>query len=240
MVTNYLAGHFFFSITDVVFFHFFLNRHHHTSSHINTRQHAHTVQTHHTLKHLSISSPETSPLHSKWHEACTGILRQLIVSCMMRTCPPNSVPRYMHSGPKGKAGQCVLRESPTGRVIIVIVAESVERECREREDKRGKREEKRGEEKGRRTGRKKRERESKKEEKEQERQRRRKTHPCVRSKRLRVCGQDASVCTGKTPACSTSDPPPMRSQSEEQDFDARLGSKTWEQSREASFAPTAS
>ena len=29
----------------------------------------------------------------------------------------------------------------------------------------------------------------------------RKTPPCVDSKRLRVCVQDASVCTGKTPAC---------------------------------------
>ena len=29
----------------------------------------------------------------------------------------------------------------------------------------------------------------------------RKTCPCVDSKRLRVCVQDASVCTGKTPAC---------------------------------------
>ena len=32
----------------------------------------------------------------------------------------------------------------------------------------------------------------------------RKTPPCVDSKRLRVCVQDASVCTGKTPACPTS------------------------------------
>ena len=30
----------------------------------------------------------------------------------------------------------------------------------------------------------------------------RKTSPCVDSKRLRVCVQDASVCTGKTPACA--------------------------------------
>ena len=29
----------------------------------------------------------------------------------------------------------------------------------------------------------------------------RKTHPCVDSKRLRVCVQDASVCTQKTSAC---------------------------------------
>ena len=38
---------------------------------------------------------------------------------------------------------------------------------------------------------------------EQERQGRRNTLPCVDSKHLRVCVQDASVCTGKTPACPT-------------------------------------
>ena len=36
----------------------------------------------------------------------------------------------------------------------------------------------------------------------------RKTPPCVDSKCLRVCVQDASVCTGKTPACV---PSPARS-----------------------------
>ena len=41
----------------------------------------------------------------------------------------------MHSGPKGKSEPCVHRESPTGRVIIVFVAER-----EKREDKRGKRE----------------------------------------------------------------------------------------------------
>ena len=29
----------------------------------------------------------------------------------------------------------------------------------------------------------------------------RKNSPCVDSKRIRVCVQDASVCAGKTPAC---------------------------------------
>ena len=57
-----------------------------------------------------------------------------VVSCVMRTCSPDSEPRYMHSGPKGKSEPCVHRESPTGRVIIVIVAEREEREDkRERE-----------------------------------------------------------------------------------------------------------
>ena len=47
----------------------------HTTSHISTYQHAqtHTAQTHHTsFEHLSTSSTETYPLHSKWHDACTG------------------------------------------------------------------------------------------------------------------------------------------------------------------------
>ena len=42
--------------------------------------------THHTsFEHfsISISGTDTGPLHSKWHEACTGIPRN--VSCMMRT-----------------------------------------------------------------------------------------------------------------------------------------------------------
>ena len=68
---------------------------------------------------------------------------------------------------------CTQRE-PTGRVIIVIVAEREER----RQERRKRREEKRE-------------------------KRRRKTPPCIDSKRLRVCVQDASVCTRKTPAYST-------------------------------------
>ena len=48
-----------------------------TTTHCIKYQHAqtHTAQTHHTsFEHLSISSASTRPLHSKWHEACTGIL----------------------------------------------------------------------------------------------------------------------------------------------------------------------
>ena len=181
MGINSFAGHF-FEITDVVFF-LFLNRHHRTTSQNNTRQHAHSTDSSHfkTLLHLPHRNKPTSfqvarglHLHSK---------TRTVVSCMMRTCSPSSVPRYMHSFPKGKAGPCVLRESPTGRVIIVIVAEREEREDKREREKRKK--------------------DIQKEEREQERQRRRKTHPCVRSKRLRVCGQDVSVCSRKTPACST-------------------------------------
>ena len=112
---------------------------------------------------------------------------------MTRTCSPNSVPRYMHSGPKVKAGPCVLRESPTGRVIIVIVAERKREKTREGRERR--REDRRRERK--------KDRQEEEREIEHERQRRRKTPACVRSKRLRVCGQDVSVCIRKTPACST-------------------------------------
>ena len=92
----------------------------------------------------------------------------------MRTCSPDSEPRYMHSGPKGKSEPCVHRESPTGRVIIVIVAE--------REDKRGKRErEKRREER----------RGEEKEGQTERRERARKTEKA----------ENPSVCAFKTPPC---------------------------------------
>ena len=80
---------------------------------------------------------------------------------------------------------CTQRET-TGRVIIVNVAEREDKREESRERDKRREEERRGEEEKRR---------------EQEKQRRRKTPPCVDSKRLRVCVQDASVCTGKTPAC---------------------------------------
>ena len=88
-------------------------------------------------------------------------------------------------------GVCTQRE-PTGGVIIVIVAER-----KEREEKSGKRDEKENDRRE-----KERTEERKREEKREEK-RMRKTPPCVDSKRLRVCVQDASVCTRKTPACST-------------------------------------
>ena len=78
---------------------------------------------------------------------------------------------------------CTQRE-PTGRVIIVIVAEREDkREGEEREEREDKREES-GEREGERER-------ARKTDREQERQTRRKTPPCVGSKRLRVCVQDA-------------------------------------------------
>ena len=53
-----------------------------TTTHYIKYQHAqiHTVQTHHTsFEYLSISSAITEPLHTKWHEACTGILEHLFL-----------------------------------------------------------------------------------------------------------------------------------------------------------------
>ena len=62
---------------------------------MNTYQHAqHTAQTHRTTKHFFFSSC-TGSLYSMWHEACTGIPRN--VSCMMRTCSPNEVWATVHA-----------------------------------------------------------------------------------------------------------------------------------------------
>ena len=98
-----------------------------------------------------------------------------VLSCMMRTCSPVSEPRYMHSGPKGKSEPCVHRESPTGRVIIVIVAEREKtREMERREKRRGENRERR------------KERARKKEKAENPSVCRFKTPPCVRSRRLHV------------------------------------------------------
>ena len=49
----------------------------------------HSTDTPHHTKHILLSNRDTGPLYSKWHEACTGILRQQIVSCMMRTRSPD-------------------------------------------------------------------------------------------------------------------------------------------------------
>ena len=136
-----------------------------------------------------ISSTDTGPLHSKWHEACTVMPRQFFLALCKHVRQTGNEPEYMHSGPQSNSEPCVHRERPTGRVIIVIVAERRERR-QEREER--KRQEKRRGEKMRR----------------REEERARKTEkaenpPCVDSKRLRVCVQEASVCTRKTPACST-------------------------------------
>ena len=128
-----------------------------------------------------ISSTDTGPLHSKWHEACAVMPRQFFLALCKHVRQTGNEPEYMHSDPQSNSEPCVHRERPTGGVIIVIVAER-----REREDKRGKRDS----------------------DKRREEERARKTEkaenpPCVDSKRLRVCVQEASVCTRKTPACST-------------------------------------
>ena len=83
------------------------------------QQQAHTIP-HHT-KHIILSSTDTGPLHSKWHEACTGIPR--LSFCMMRAIRQSANgPRPTQSGTQGKSGPCVQRE-PTGREIIVMVIE---------------------------------------------------------------------------------------------------------------------
>ena len=110
-----------------------------------------------------------------------------------------------------KSEPCVHRESPTGRVIIVIVAEREDkrREKGEREDKRAESREREGEKERARKTESKKIREGGKHFSVPNRTTPHKTTPHhttphnVDSKRLRVCVQDASVCTGKTPACPT-------------------------------------
>ena len=81
--------------------------------------------------------------------------------------------------------------------------EQEKKEKKERREKREKKREKRREEEGKRG---KKERESKREskrEREREEEREKRKPPCVDSKRLRVYGQDVSVCTGNARMCST-------------------------------------
>ena len=67
---------------------------HHISTHANT--HKHTAQTHHTYKHLSISSTDAGPHHSKWTR---GLHRNTwtVVSSTLRTF---SAQRGMGDGPR--------------------------------------------------------------------------------------------------------------------------------------------
>ena len=92
--------------------------------------------------------------------------------------------------PKGQGrAVCIERESPTGRVIIVIVAEREEREDKREREKR--REERKGEEKEAHTER--RERARKTEKAENASVCAFKTPPCVRSGRLRVFPENARM-----------------------------------------------
>ena len=75
----------------------------HTTSHINTYQHSNTYQhaqqhkaeTHHTTKHIFLSSTYKSSLYSNWHEGCRGIPRD--GSCAMRTWSPNKEWTTVHA-----------------------------------------------------------------------------------------------------------------------------------------------
>ena len=63
----------------------------HNQRQTTTTQHNNNYTAHDTTPHqvhYPVSSAETGPLHSKWHETCTGTARQN-VSCMTPTCSPN-------------------------------------------------------------------------------------------------------------------------------------------------------
>ena len=59
-----------------------------THQYVPTRLKTHSTDTPHHQAHFLFST-DTGPLHSKLHEACTGVY-WTIVSCMMRTCSPNN------------------------------------------------------------------------------------------------------------------------------------------------------
>ena len=156
-------------------------------SHNNAQPNTNTSQT--PPNTTPISCTDASPLHSKWHEACTGNTKT-VVSCMLRTCSANrewtEAHAHWHSG---KSELCVQRK-PTGRVIIVIVTDREEKRKDKREQRKITRE--RETEEG--------------EERKRERDEREireppssspcvgsKRPPCVGSKRFRVCRQNARM-----------------------------------------------
>ena len=95
MGIKFSRGTFFLELQ--ISFLFFFNHHHHTTANASTPtltqptyQHipTHTNTYYHNQtppNTTPISSTDTGPLHSKWHEACTGNTRT-VISCMMRTC----------------------------------------------------------------------------------------------------------------------------------------------------------
>ena len=86
-----------------------------------------TTTTHH-------NTPSTLFLPTHFIPSGATLVQEYLDKCFLRDA--RNGPQPTHSGTHGKSGPCVQRE-PTGRVIIVIVAERGERE-----DKSGKREEK--------------------------------------------------------------------------------------------------
>ena len=74
-----------------------------TLHHIATRTNTHSTDTPHHTMHILLSSTDTGPRHSKWHEACTGISGQLFLAWCDHVRPTGNEPKYMHSGPQGKS-----------------------------------------------------------------------------------------------------------------------------------------
>ena len=153
MGKNSLAGHF-FEITD--FFFHFLNRHHHTTANVPT-----PTLTQPTTQHIPthtntspISSTDTGPFHSKWREACIVKPGQLFLARCEHVCFLHDANMFARQGMSqgtrtptlSQVRAVCTRREPTGRVIIVIVAEREDRrEKEEREDKREESREREGE-----------------------------------------------------------------------------------------------
>ena len=105
-----------------------MQQHKTSDRHHNSTSTTHRTAPHHT-KHIILYSTAAGPIHSKWHEACTGIPGQMCLAWCERVRPTRNGPRPTHSGTHGKSGLCVQRE-PAGRAIIVIVLENRMREMK--------------------------------------------------------------------------------------------------------------
>ena len=116
-------------------------RQRHTTSHINTYQHAHkhTAQTHHTHQaHFSFQHR----YRPTSFQVARGLHRnpETIVSCMMRTCQTNKEWAMADAvWPSGKVGTCAQREPTVGMLIVIVIERVIERE-RKRETHERKRE----------------------------------------------------------------------------------------------------
>ena len=128
------------------FFLSFLNRHHHTTANASSATNNTTMTTHtnttNTTKHRQTQTHHPFPAQG-------GPLHSKSVFDTNKFGQTGNEPKYRHSDSLASRSRvCRERESPTGRVIIVIVAERGERrqereERREREKRREKEREKR-------------------------------------------------------------------------------------------------
>ena len=203
MEMNSLAGYF-SVITDVVLV--FLNRHHHTTANASTATnnttktiHYYHIMTHaHTTKHnqtqtppntTPISSTDTGLPNSKWHDSYA----RTVVSCMMRRCSLHKERGHSPRTLTLRPVRAVFTErDPTGRVIIVLVAERKKTRKTRQEKEKSETSRERRERERRKRGRRERRKRGRREREGKEREG---GPPCVGSKRLHIYRQNARMCS---------------------------------------------